>query len=74
MPVKAEVNCDTGEVQYIELTPEEVAEMEADALQTVTERNARLAEIAAKEAAKQSAISKLTALGLTEEEAIALAK
>lgn len=60
-------------VYLIELTPEEIAEREAAAAEAEQQETDRLAEIEAKEAAKASAIAKLAALGLTEEEAAALA-
>ena len=66
------VDCATGEKQRLPFTPEEVAEH--------NERKAAWeAELAAQnqakeklEADKASAIAKLTALGLTEDEALAL--
>jgi DNA-binding transcriptional regulator YhcF (GntR family) len=56
----------------IPLTAEEIAEREAMAIEAQAEQDAREAEQQAKAEAKASAISKLTALGLTEEEALAL--
>lgn len=60
-------------VYLIELTEEEIAEREAAAAEAAQQEADRLAEIEAKEAAKASAIAKLAALGLTEEEAAAIA-
>ena len=60
-------------VYLIELTEEEIAEREASAAAAAQQEADRLAEIEAKEAAKASAIAKLAALGLTEEEAAAIA-
>ena len=54
------VDCSTGEVQELPLSPEELAQREA-------------AEAAAAEA-KASAQAKLTALGLTADEIAALSK
>ena len=72
MPTKLIVNCETGVTEEIELTAEEIAQMEADAAAAAAEQAAREAEVAAKQAAKESAIAKLSALGLTAEEAAAL--
>lgn len=71
---KVVVDCSTGEQQIIPLTAEEIAQREADAAAFAAEQAARDAEAAAKEAARQSGIDKLLALGLTEEEANALVK
>jgi hypothetical protein len=67
-PTKLVVDCTTGEQSVVELTDEEIAQREADALAFAEEQAARQAEEAAKEAAKASAKLKLAALGLTEEE------
>ena len=67
-PTKLVVNCTTGEQSEVELTDEEIAQREADALAFAEQQAARQAEEAAKEAAKASAKLKLAALGLTEEE------
>ena len=66
------VDAQTGEQQYLDFTPEEVAEAEANNERLRLKREAREAEELAKEQAKQSAIAKLQTLGLTEEEALAL--
>ena len=71
-PTKLIVNCKTGERTVVELTPEEIAEREVMAQEAEAQRQAEEAEAQAKAEAKASAISKLTALGLTEEEALAL--
>lgn len=72
MPTKIVVNCETGIVEEIELTSEEIAQKEIDALAWAEEKVAREAEAIAKAEAKESAIAKLTALGLTEDEVKAL--
>lgn len=72
--LKAVVDCSTGEVSMIPLTEEEIAEREAAALAYAAEKATADAAAAAKEAARQSGIAKLLALGLTEEEANALVK
>jgi ribosome-binding ATPase YchF (GTP1/OBG family) len=74
MTTKLVVDCSTGIVEEIELTAEEIAQREADALAAAQEQAEREAEEAAKAAAKESAQSKLSALGLTEEEIAALLK
>ena len=72
VPMALEVNCATGEQTMRPLTAEEIAQREADALAAAEAEAARLAEEEAKAAAKASAIAKLTSLGLTEEEALAI--
>lgn len=72
-PTRLEVNCETGEQTIIELTDEEIAQMEADRAAWEAQKAAQEAEVQAKAEAKASAIAKLAALGLTEEEAAAIA-
>lgn len=69
---KVVVDCASGEVSYIPLTEEEIAEREALAAQAEQERLEREAADQAKAEAKASAESKLAALGLTAEEISAL--
>ena len=52
----------------IELTAEEIAQRELDAIQSELDQLAREEKIAQEKAKKESAIAKLKALGLTEEE------
>lgn len=52
----------------IEMTTEEIAQREQDAIQAEQERIAYEQKIAQAEQRKQSAISKLKAIGLTDEE------
>jgi hypothetical protein len=59
-------------VQSIPLTAEELAERELMATQAEADNLAREAEATAKAEAKESAIAKLSALGLTESEVTAL--
>jgi hypothetical protein len=66
------VNCDTGEQTIVPLTAEELAQREADAIAYAEAKASQDAEIAAKDAAKASAIAKLTALGLSDTEVSAL--
>lgn len=71
-PIAIEVNCETGEVTERALTPEEIAQREADAAAAAAAEAERVAAEEAKAAAKASAIAKLAALGLTADEAAAL--
>ena len=74
MPTKLVIDCSTGEQTEVELTAEEIAQLEASRL-AEEERQAILeAEAAAAAEAKASAEAKLAALGLTPEEIAALSK
>jgi hypothetical protein len=55
------VNCETGEQEIVELTPAEVAEVEAAQAAAVIERAAQEAEAARIDALKVSARAKLVA-------------
>ncbi len=70
--MRTEINCETGEVKDIPLTAEEIEARE----EMIAFQNARIAaeeaESQAKAEVKASALAKLEALGLTEEEANAL--
>jgi hypothetical protein len=68
------VDCSTGVVAEVPLTGEEIAQREADAAAFATAEAEREAAEAEALAAKESAQSKLTALGLTAEEIAALSK
>ena len=72
-PTRIEVNCATGEQTIIELTASEIAELETMQAQAEADRVIRDAEVAAKASAKASALAKLAELGLTEDEAKAIA-
>jgi hypothetical protein len=52
----------------LELTAEEIAQREQDAIQSELDQLAKEEKIAQEKARKESAIAKLKALGLTEEE------
>lgn len=69
MPTKIVVDCSTGIAEEIELTAEEVAELEASAAKAKADRIAAEEEKAAKEAARADILKKL---GLTAEEAAVL--
>ena len=58
--------------QYVPLTPEEIAQREADAAAYAEEQAALEQAEAEKQANKESAKAKLTALGLSEAEIAAL--
>lgn len=70
---KVVVNCETGESQTIPLTADEIKEREALALKFKEDMAKQEAEEQAKAEAKASALAKLAALGLTEDEAKAIA-
>lgn len=55
------VNCETGEQEIVELTPAEVAEVEAAQAQAELDRAAHEAEVARIDALKVSARAKLVA-------------
>lgn len=71
-PKKIVVNCETGVAEEIALTAEEIAQLEADRATAEAERLERELQEAAKLAARESALAKLAALGLTDEEIQAL--
>ena len=74
MTTAIEVNCATGEVIERPLTAEELAQREVDAAAAAVAQAEHEATLAAAQAAKESAQSKLAALGLTAEEIAALTK
>jgi hypothetical protein len=67
-PTALQVNAQTGEIIERELTSDEILELES----MVAEEALVIAEQKAKEAARISALSKLAALGLTQDEIDAL--
>jgi hypothetical protein len=71
-PIAVIVDCSDGTVTERPLTPEEIAQREADAAAAAIAEAERVAAEEAKAAARASALAKLEALGLTEEEAAAL--
>lgn len=71
-PTKIVVDCSTGIQQTIELTDEEIAQLETDQANAEAERATREAEAEAKATAKASALAKLAALGLNADEIAAL--
>ena len=71
-PTKLIINCETKEQIEVELTDEEIAQLEVDRAKAEADRAERDAVEAAKAAAKASALAKLAALGLTEDEIASL--
>jgi hypothetical protein len=69
---KLVVDCSTGIATEVPLTAEELAQRETDRLAYEAQEATRLAAEEAKAVAQASAISKLTALGLTADEIAAL--
>jgi hypothetical protein len=67
-PIAIIVNAETGEIVERELTAEEIVEREI----SQADYEAKQAEAQAKAAARESALTKLAALGLTKEEIDAL--
>lgn len=68
-----EVNCTTGETIQREYTAEEYAQYEIDKTNFAIRRAEEEAVISAQAEAKASALAKLAELGLTEDEAKAIA-
>jgi hypothetical protein len=66
MTTAIEVNCETGEVTERELTAEELAQREADAVAAESDRVAQEAEATQKAAEKAALLAKL---GITDDEA-----
>jgi hypothetical protein len=71
-PTKVIVDCSTGESTIVPLTAQEIAQLETDRLAYETQEAERVAAEEAKAVAQASAVSKLTALGLTADEIAAL--
>ena len=69
---KVVVNCADGTSEIVPLSPAEIAQRETDRLAWEAQEATRLAAEEAKAVAQASAVSKLTALGLTAEEIAAL--
>jgi hypothetical protein len=72
MPTKLVIDCSTGTQTEVELTAEEVAELQARQAAYLIEKAEQDALLEEKAAAKASAEAKLAALGLTAEEIAAL--
>ena len=72
-PTKVVVDCSTGITEVLPLTAQEIADMETARVAAEDQRKAAEAEEDAKAAVKASALAKLSALGLSEDEAKAIA-
>jgi hypothetical protein len=66
MPTKVIVDCSTGETSIVELTAEEIADMQTAQVAAEAERVEREAKVAADAVAKSALLKKL---GITQEEA-----
>jgi hypothetical protein len=73
-PTRIEIDCSTGVEQIIELTDQEIADMEAAAAEAEARKAEEDALAQAAADAKASAQAKLAALGLTADEIAALSK
>lgn len=71
-PTKLIVDCSTGEQTVVELTADEIAQLEADRVAAEAQRAEQEAAEATKAAKRLSAADKLRALGLDEAEVSAL--
>ena len=71
-PMKIVVNCETGLVEEIPLTAEEIAQAEADRLAYEAAEAERLAAEEKREADRQAGIATLKSLGLTDDQITAL--
>jgi len=72
-PLVHEVNCATNESIVREMNDEEFEQYQKDQIAWQEQRAIQQSELEAKEASRASAFAKLAALGLTEEEAKAIA-
>jgi ATPase subunit of ABC transporter with duplicated ATPase domains len=73
-PKKLIVDVTTGTQTYVDLTPEEIAQREADAVAAEAAKAEAEAKAAADAETRANAESKLAGLGLTAEEIAALSK
>jgi hypothetical protein len=71
-PTKLIVDCSTREQTIVELTDEEISQLAVDRANAELQRAEQEAAEAAKAAAKNSARSKLAALGLDDDEVAAI--
>jgi hypothetical protein len=70
--MKIVVDCTKGTTAHLPLSAAEIAQRDQDAAAAAQAKTEREAEEAAKAAAKEAALAKLTELGLTVEEATAV--
>jgi hypothetical protein len=66
--IRKEINIITGEEKIIQLTEQEINELNIKKIEGEADRVTELAKEEQEKARKESAIAKLKALGLTEEE------
>ena len=69
---KIVVDCSTGIQEIIDLTDQEIAQLETDRANAEAERATREAQAEAKATARASALAKLEALGLSADEIASL--
>ena len=74
IPMKVEINCETGVISEVPLNDQELAQLEIDRQAAEAAKAERDAAEAAAAEAKANAESKLAAIGLTPEEIKALGK
>jgi hypothetical protein len=74
IPMKVEINCETGAISEVPLNDQELAQLEIDRQAAEVAKAEKDAADAAEAQAKASAESKLATLGLTAEEITALGK
>jgi hypothetical protein len=72
MPTKIIADCATGEVTEVELTAEEVTQLNADTVESETRRVAEEAAATAKATDAAAGKAKLKELGLTDDQIAAL--
>jgi hypothetical protein len=72
IPMKVEINCETGAISEVPLNDQELAQLEIDRQAAEVAKAEKDAVDAAEAQAKTSAESKLATLGLTAEEIAAL--
>jgi len=72
IPMKVEINCETGAISEVPLNDQELAQLEIDRQAAEVAKAEKDAADAAAAQAKASAESKLATLGLTAEEIAAL--
>lgn len=72
MTQKLIVDCTAGTEEYVDLTAEEEADMEARAAASIVQRDEGMAAVEAAAAAKASGEAKLADLGLSADEIAAL--
>lgn len=72
IPMKVEINCETGVISEVPLNDAELAQLEIDRQAAEIAKAEREAEEAAKAEAKAAAEAKLAALGLSADDIAAL--